>query len=226
MLVQAIGDVLPSAVGVLLSPIPIIAVIVVLGTPAARRNGPAFAAGWVVALVVVSTIIVLVAGGADEADSAAAEGVDWFKVALGVLFLFLAFEQWRGRPRAGEEAEVPPLIAKLDGMGAGQIFGLGIALAAVNPKNLALTTAAAATIAQYGLDTGGTATALAVFVVIGSLSVVGPVVAMIVATDRVTGPLASVKTFMIEHNAAIMIVLLLVLGTKMLGQGLGAAASS
>jgi threonine/homoserine/homoserine lactone efflux protein len=223
MLVQAIGDVLPSAVGVLLSPIPIIAIIVVLGTPAARRNGPAFAAGWVVALLAVSTIIVLVAAGADDPDSAASEGVDWGKVALGVLFLGLAVKQWRGRPKPGEAPEPPALIGKLDGMGAGAMFGLGAFLSAVNPKNLALTAAAAATIAQYGLDGGETAVAIAFFVVVGSLSVVGPVLAYLVATDRVTGPLGAVKTFMIDHNAAIMIVLFLVLGTKMLGQGLGAA---
>ena len=44
---QAIGQVLPPAVGVGLSPIPIVAVIVMLVTPRARVNGPAFlGAGW------------------------------------------------------------------------------------------------------------------------------------------------------------------------------------
>jgi hypothetical protein len=38
---QAIGDLLPSAVGVAISPVPIIAVILMLGTPRARSNGPA-----------------------------------------------------------------------------------------------------------------------------------------------------------------------------------------
>lgn len=224
MLVEAIGDVLPSAVGILLSPIPIIGVIAVLGTPAARRTGPAFAAGWVVALAAVSTLIVLVAGGADDPDSAAADGVDWLKVAFGVLFLVLALRQWRGRPRAGEDPEPPALLAKIDDMGPRQMFVLGVALAAANPKNLALTAAASATIARYGLDGGGTAVATAVFVVIGSLSVVGPVVAFVVAPERVARPLASVQSFMAEHSAAIMIVLFLVLGTKMLGEGLGGAA--
>ncbi len=56
---QAIGDLLPSAVGVAFSPIPIIAVILMLGTPKARTNGPAFAIGWVLGLVIVSTVIVL-----------------------------------------------------------------------------------------------------------------------------------------------------------------------
>jgi hypothetical protein len=41
VLSRAIGDLLPSAVGVALSPIPIIAVILILATPRARSNGPA-----------------------------------------------------------------------------------------------------------------------------------------------------------------------------------------
>ena len=42
---QTIGDFLPAAVAVALSPIPIVAVVLMLGTPRARSNGPAFALG-------------------------------------------------------------------------------------------------------------------------------------------------------------------------------------
>ena len=66
MLGEAIGDLLPAAVGVALSPIPIVAVILMLGTPRARANGPAFAAGWVAGLVTVGVIVLLVAGDADR----------------------------------------------------------------------------------------------------------------------------------------------------------------
>ena len=38
----AIGGSLPLAIGVALSPIPIIAVVLMLTTPTARVNGPAF----------------------------------------------------------------------------------------------------------------------------------------------------------------------------------------
>jgi hypothetical protein len=54
---QAVGGLLPSAVGVALSPVPIIAVILMLATPRARSTGSAFAIGWVAGLVVVSVIV-------------------------------------------------------------------------------------------------------------------------------------------------------------------------
>ena len=54
---QAIGDLLPAAIGVAMSPIPIIAVILMLSTPKAHSNGSAFAVGWVLGLVIVSIIV-------------------------------------------------------------------------------------------------------------------------------------------------------------------------
>jgi hypothetical protein len=68
---QAIGQLLPGAIGVALSPVPIIAVILMLSTQRARVTGPAFAAGWVIGIVAVSVIVLLVAGPSDDPDSGA-----------------------------------------------------------------------------------------------------------------------------------------------------------
>lgn len=54
MLDDAIGDLLPSALAVALSPIPIVAIVLVLGAPRARTAGPAFLLGWVAGLVAVA----------------------------------------------------------------------------------------------------------------------------------------------------------------------------
>jgi threonine/homoserine/homoserine lactone efflux protein len=221
---QAIGDLLPSAVGVALSPVPIIAVILMLGTPRARTNGPAFAIGWVLGLVIVSVIVVLVASGADDADSGASTTVDVIKLVFGALFLLLAVRQWRSRPQPGTEAALPKWMAAIDTFAPGKSFVLGAALSGVNPKNLALTLAASASIAQAGLDTGETAIAIAIFVVIGSLTVAGPVLFFVLASERAAKPLASIKDFMSAHNAVIMMVLLLVLGAKLLGDGIAGLA--
>src|SRR4051794_11630543 len=192
---QAIGDLLPSAVGVALSPVPIIAVILMLATPRARTNGPAFALGWVVGLVAVSVIVVLVASGSDDPDSGSSTAVDWIELLFGLAFLVMAFAQWRKRPRPGQQPEMPKWMAAVDTLKPGASFGLGAALSGANPKNLALTLAAAASIAQAGLSGGGTAAAIAVFVIIGSITVAGPVIFFMLASDRATRPLASIKDF-------------------------------
>jgi hypothetical protein len=46
---------------VALSPVPIVAVILMSDTPRASSSGPAFAIGWVAGLVIVSVIVVLLA---------------------------------------------------------------------------------------------------------------------------------------------------------------------
>jgi threonine/homoserine/homoserine lactone efflux protein len=220
MLMHAIGGMLPAAIAVALSPIPIVAVVMVLATPKARTAGPAFAVGWVVGLTAVSAVVVALAHGSSDPDSATATGVNWLTVGIGVLFLSMARRQWRKRPRAGQAGEVPKWMATLDEVTAAKGLVLGVALSAANPKNLALTAAAAASIAQEGLGTADTIIAVAVFVVIGSCTVAGAVLLAVVAPSWSARPLASVKQFMADNNAVIMMVLLLILGAKFIGDGL------
>ena len=220
MLGEAIGDLLPSAVGVALSPVPIVAVILMLGTPRARSNGSAFAVGWVAGLVAVGVIVLLVAGDADSGGDTST-AVDVVVLLFGLLLLAVAVKQWRARPRPGQTPEMPKWMAAIDQFTAGRSLGLGVLLSGVNPKNLALTLAAAASLAQAGLSAGGDAVGLAVFVVIGSLTVVGPVVAYLVMGERAERALSEIKQFMSDHNAVIMAVVCLVLAAKLIGSGIG-----
>jgi threonine/homoserine/homoserine lactone efflux protein len=221
MLVDAIGGVLPFAVGVALSPIPIIAVILMLATPRARSNGPAFALGWVLGLTAASALVLWLSSGSQDSQSATADTVNWAQLAIGVLFLALAGKQWRGRPRHGEPPTMPKWVATIDEVGPPKAFGLGVLLSGVNPKNLALAAAAGAAIATAGLDGLDDTVAIAVFVVLGSVTVVGSVLAFLVAPRATAGPLDSINEFMTQHNSGIMMVLFIVLGAKLIGDGLG-----
>ena len=214
---DVIGDLLPAALAVALSPIPIVAVIVVLGTPRAAVAGPAFALGWVTGLAAVSTLVVAVLGGSGgDSDTAAA----WLKLAIGVLFLGLAAQQWRTRPTGGAPAPAPAWMATLDAASPARTALLGAALSGANPKNVALTLAASATIAGADLDGGGTAVAVAAFVALGSVTVAGAVLFALLAGDRAARPLDAAKRFMADNNAVIMMVVLLLLGAKLIGDGL------
>jgi len=221
MLSEVIGGLLPAAAAVALSPIPIIAVVVVLGTPRARSNGPLFAVGWVVGMSAASVVVLLVTRGASDPDSVAATGVGWGQVALGVLFFAMAARQWKKRPQPGADPVMPSWMATLDNTTPSRALVLGSVLSAANPKNLALVVSAAATIAQAGLTTGGDVAATAVFVAIGSSTVVGAVLMATIAPRRAAAPLAAVKEFMAANSVAIMLVILVVLGAKFVGDGLG-----
>jgi hypothetical protein len=123
---QAIGQVLAFAVAVGLSPIPIVGVVMMLATPRARSNGPAFLAGWVGGLAVVGTVVLLVASGAEAAEAGQpANWVNVLKLVLGAGLLLLAAKQWRGRPKAGTEAALPAWMSAVDHFTATRSAALG-----------------------------------------------------------------------------------------------------
>jgi threonine/homoserine/homoserine lactone efflux protein len=218
----AIGDILPLAVGVAISPVPIIAIVLMLGTPRARPNGLAFALGWIVGLVIVGGVMLSLASGNSQADDGGPETwVSLVKLAFGALFLLLAARTWRTRPRAGQEAAMPKWMQAIDTFTTGKSFGFGALLSGVNPKNLALTIAAATAIAQTGISGGEAAGAMAVFILIGSLTILAPVVIYFAMGAKAAVILDEVKTWMAANNATIMTVLLLVLGAKLIGDAIG-----
>jgi threonine/homoserine/homoserine lactone efflux protein len=217
----AIGDVLGLAAGVAVSPLPIVAMILVLATPRGRVNGIVFGLGWVLGLAVLGAVVLALAGPADASDGGEpAAWTGWLKLLLGVLALLLAVRQWRGRPAPGSEPQMPRWMASIDRLKPGGALGLGALLSAVNPKNGGLTIAAAATIAGTGLAGGEQAVVLAVFVLIGSAGVLAPLVVYLVAGEGAARTLDSWKAWAATHNAAVMAVLFLVFGFKLVGDGL------
>ena len=189
----AIGDILGLAAGVAVSPLPIVAMILLLATPRGRADGLLFGVGWLVGLAVLGAV---------------------------VLALQLALRQWRARPAEGAEPEMPRWMASLDRLRPGGALGLGALLSAVNPKNGGLTIAAAATIAGAGLPGGDQAVVLAVFVLIGSLGVLAPLVVYLVAGENAARTLDTWRTWAATHNAAVMAVLFLIFGFKLVGDGI------
>jgi Sap, sulfolipid-1-addressing protein len=217
----AIGDVLGLAAGVAVSPLPIVAMILVLATPRGRANGSLFGVGWRAGLAVLGAVVLALAGPADaSADGEPAAWTGWLKLLLGVLALLLAAREWRSRPAPGAEAEMPKWMAGIDRLEPGGALGLGALLSAVNPKNAGLTIAAAATIAGAGLAGGEQAVVLAVFVLIGSVGVLAPLVVYLVAGEGAARTLDGWKTWAATHNAAVMAVLFLVFGFKLVGDGI------
>lgn len=217
----AIGDILPLAIGVAISPVPIIAVILMLLSRRAGVNAPAFLVGWLVALAVVGVIVLVLADGADvESEETPSKAASAIKLVLGLLLLFLAFGQWRGRPKAGEEPEMPKWMSSIDSLSPVMALGLGVLLSALNPKNLALTLGAALVIAQAGLRAGESAVSLVVFVAVATITVAAPVLLYFVLGERAQRVLNEWKSWLTENNATVMAVLLVVLGVVLIGDGI------
>ncbi|MFD8597889.1 GAP family protein [Kitasatospora sp. NPDC059646] len=190
---EAIGAMLASAVGIAISPLPLVAVILMLATPKGRANGAAFTAGWVGALAVVVGVVVA-AGSSVGGGGGRPTWADWLKLGLGVLFVLMAARQWRSRPRAGQEAEPPGWMRAVDGFGTGRAAGLAVVLAAANPKNLVLAVGGAVAIATSAAGPGGKAVAAALMVLVGSLCTLLPLGAHLLGGDRAARPAAGPRS--------------------------------
>jgi threonine/homoserine/homoserine lactone efflux protein len=222
---NAIGQILPLAVGVALSPLPIIAVVLILVSPRGRTNGPAYVIGCLAGLAVVGAVVLLLAGPANASDDGEpATWVDLVKLVLGALLLLLAVQQWRGRPREGEEASTPKWMDAIESFTPARAAGAGAVLAGANPKNLLLAVGAAAAIAQTGIPGGEQALAYAVFAVIGIVGVAAPVGMSFAMGDRARPLLDRLKHWMAVYGAVIMAVLCLVIGAKLVGDAIAGLA--
>lgn len=223
---EAIGQILSYGVAVALSAFPIIGVVLMLATPRARTNGPALLLGWSLGLALVGTIVLLVSGGVGPSDQG--QPADWVSaldLTLGVLLLWVAVKEWRGRPRDGKEVPLPKWMRTVDSFTPVKALALGTAMSALNPKNLLLSIAAASAIARTDTSAGAQAVALAVYVVLGALGPGTPVVLYFALRERSKHILDDLKLWMEQHNTAIMAVICLLFAAKLVGNAISDLSS-
>ncbi|MFC6067497.1 GAP family protein [Streptomyces ochraceiscleroticus] len=223
---QTLGDVLGFAAGVAISPLPIVAIILILATPRGRLNGSLFTIGWLVGLSALGAVMLAIGGPAGSAaGKQPATWVGGLKIGLGVLLVLFAVRQWRRRPADASQAQLPKWMAAIDRFTPVKTLGLGLALSAANLKNAPLTIAAGATISASGLPLGQQVGSLAVFVVIGSLGLLVPLAVFLLMGERARRTLGNWKDWAVRHNTAVMAVLFFVLGLKLFGDGIGILTS-
>lgn len=222
---KAIGSALPMAVGIALSPISIIAMVLVLTSSKARANGPAYIGGWLLGLGIVGAVVLAAAGASGAATTSGAATPaweSWLGIALGILLLWEAVQQFRERPRGGEQPEMPKWMSTIDKTTPLAALGVGALLSGLNPKNLLLAIAGAGAIAQTGIPGWQQAIAYVIFALVGTLGVGAPVIIYFAMGKRSEELLASLKNWMTQHNSVIVSVLCLVIAAKLIGDAVAA----
>jgi hypothetical protein len=223
---QAIGQLLPFAVGVAVSPMPVVAMVLMLITPRARVNGITFVAGWMAGIAVAGAILLAIAGPTSASDEGApADWVSWLKLVLGAVLLLVAVKEWRARPAAGTDPPMPKWMGALDDLRPPKVGGLAVLLGTINPKNLLLIVGGAAAVAQLGVSTGDQVVAWIVFTLIASIGVAAPLVIYFALGERAAAVLDELQTWMVRNNTAVMAVLCLIIGVKLVGDAITGLAS-
>lgn len=201
---------LAPALGIAASPFGVVPAILLLFTPSPRANPFAFLAGWAAGVAVGFLLAAL------SADMLAArESGPWFaplRLVAGVGLLALAFRQWRRR----NSAETPAWMAGLAAYTPFKSLRLGVLLSLANPKVLLL--AAAGGLSLAGAD--GLWLPTLAFALVASLTVAAPLLAYLLAGDRVMAPLQHARDWLVRHNGVIVACVLALIGLKLLLAGL------
>lgn len=214
---DALSGSIGYALGIAVSPIPIAALILVLLSARPRSSSAAFTVGWIVGIGSVATVAVvtpLFDAGDDPSDRRG-----WFRLIVGIVLLLVAARRWITRPGSDVEPTIPPLMRAVDRVSGVGVLGIGFALAAFNPKDMLLAAAGGSEIAGAELAPGATSVALMLFTGVAASTAIAPVVAYLLAGDRLDRHLERARRWLIRHNPTVMAVVLLGLGVLFVAEG-------
>lgn len=219
---SALGDTLPLAVGIALSPVGLIICLVLLGSEAGgRRKAAIFGLGWFLSILIIAGIAYYLIGAAriSQVQRAIYE-LEVLQLAFAVLCLGIAVITWVRSLRATTAARESKLLQRLDGIGMLTAGGLGLAQGFARLKNILLALGAGARFGEAGLRGGRAVLPLAIFALMATLGVLVPMVVAVLGGSRAPAVLASVREWLEANMSSITIVALLVIGVYFLGQGL------
>ena len=221
---EVIGEILPLAVAVLVSPVPIAAEIILLFSGRPKPNAAGYAFGFLLG-VAAFLALMTVLGSATSLSDGGAEPTwaAWVRIALGVALLAGGVRRFRGRPPSGE-AETPKWMDGLQSFTPARSFAVGLGIGALNPKNIVVGIAAAASIASglEGDSTSAFVIVIAAYALFASLGVLAPLVVALAMGKRADGTLEAWRAWLLDNNAAVMAVIFLVIGAVLIGKGVAA----
>lgn len=207
------------ALVIALSPVTVIPAVLVLHAPRPRPAGLAFLSGWLLGLVALTALFV---GGSDllgDLRKAPPTWASWLRVGLGAALIAFGAYRWLTRRRPGSTPGWMRSFTRLTPVRAGATAAV---LVLIRPEVLILCAAAGVAIGGGGLSAAGELVAGAVFVVVAASTVAIPILGYVGAGDRLDGALNRLKAWMEQNHAAMMAVILVLIGLMVLYKGVAA----
>jgi threonine/homoserine/homoserine lactone efflux protein len=216
------GDVFIAAIAAAISPVPIIAAILVLFSDHGRRNGILYLLGWVAGMLICIGAVLLLPEDLDfNRGAVLATAGAGLRILIGLLFVVAALAVWIRRPKTGEAHPLPAWTNRIAGLSGLQALLLAIGLAVINPKNLALAFSTILSIVEAQATPWEARLALALFVLIGSSTIAVPVFYRLIAGKQADRQLQTWKEWLTYNNATVVCVVLLMMGVMIIGKGVG-----
>ncbi len=206
----------PLGLVVALSPITVIPAVLVLQAPRPRPTGLAFLAGWTVGLAAVIAICVQASHALSEEHKPPPEWASWLRVVLGAALVVFGIYRWFTRH---DSTDSPGWMKKIATVTPARAAAMGAALVLVRPDVILICVPAGLAIGTAGLGFDGDWLAAAFFVIVAASTVAIPTLAYAIAGDRLDDTMRRLKDWMEKNNAALMAVIMVVIGAMVLHNG-------
>lgn len=217
---SAVSAILSPAVGILISPFPIVGLILILLSNKARINSIFYTLGWIIGNIVIFLIGLFVMGSAVNTSGDQSMLVKIVLIVLGVLLILLGAHDFTKRPKKGEKADTPKWFAKMSNIKPGGAMIFAFLLSAVNPKNMLLSLTAGVSVGTLNLVGGQETMAIILFGIIACCSIYIPTIAFLIAGVRLNNVLDSTRKWLIQNNSLIMALLFLFIGLSVISKAL------
>jgi hypothetical protein len=216
---QALGALLPIAVAVALSSVPLTVTILILLSPNRGRAALPFLVGWVIG---VAAVIILSAAGAAALAKPLRRGPDMavvvLEIVIGAALMVLAAIYLRRRSPAGGTG-LPRWLAAVDSFGPVVCFAIAVVLS-LRPKGLLLGIAGGLALSAASLKADDAILLIIIYTAIATSTVVVPIIASLIAPQRMEPKLISARDWLIVNGRIVTSVMMFMIGVVILGYGL------
>lgn len=218
-MIEALKDSLPMALGLALSPGPVVATIIILMTPKAKSNSTSLLLGWFLGIYFVGALILILPGlETNKGQPTALSGV--IRFILGLSLLILAFRLWLKRPKADDEISTPKLFLSIDKFGVGKSLLTGLFFSVANVKSFAFIASGAARIDNAIYSDKGIYMALLIFSLIGSLTIIIPIIIYFIAGNKIELTFQKWKKWLIKNNKVLLMVIIILISIIIINKGI------
>ncbi len=216
------------AMGVALSPTPVLLAIAMLFSGHTRRNALGFLAGWSSGLVLMFFVLLGLARAEILFLQTDTMSHPLVTVLMGIGLVWFGRRQWT-RHGSDSKSEVPEWVNGLEQrfktsklVTPLRALVIGFLVAVVSPKNIVLMLAAVYAITEASLNELDTLILILLFVVTSSVTVGAPVLYAVARGDAAEPTLEAWKTQVLENRKRFTAALLFLFGIFLIVKGTGA----
>lgn len=214
-----LASLVPLALVIAVSPLTVIPAVLVLHAPRPRPTGLAFLGGWLLGLAAVTAIFIAGSGLLGGLHRTPPAWASWLRVVLGSALILFGGYRWLTRHGHAESPRWMRSFSTITPRRAGITAAV---LVVLRPEVLIICLAGGLAIGTSALGVAGKWICAAVFVALAGSTVAFPIVGYLSAADRLDEPLTRLKDWMAKNHAAMLAVVLVLIGVMVLYNGIRA----